>query len=614
MCGICGFTNAKSNDMPMLKKMCDKMAHRGPDGEGQYIKDNIAFGHRRLSLIDLEHGDQPIVKDKYAIVLNGEIYNYKEIREELINKKHTFKTNSDTEVVLEGYIEWDKKVLHKLRGMFAFAIWNGEELFCARDFFGIKPLYYTMQKGQFIFASEIKVLLEHKNVNPEVNMQALEQYLCFQFSALKETFFKNIFVLPQGHYMTIKNGKAKIKRYWKPEFRPQDQKDPVKKIASAMEESVKYHNVADVEVGSLLSSGIDSSYNAALLKRFHPEMKTFTVGFDAYKGDEDEYKGERNEIAWAEELAEILEVENHSHTINEEEYWEALPKIAWHMDEPNGDPSAVALYFVDKLAAKYVKAVLSGEGADELFGGYTIYQTSLSSSKLKSIPKPLLSAGSKIFKALRLRGANYLDRASKGAKSWYYTNAYGSAFSVAEREKLLNKSNIAKPTEITKSTYEEVKDLDDCTQMQYTDLHFWILGDILLKGDKMSMAHSLECRVPFLDKEVFNVAKKLKVEDKISPNQTKIALREASKDAIPQAWAEKKKLGFPVPMVKWLREDKYYDKIKQAFNSETSNKYFNTDYLNEILDNHKNEVCDNSRKIWIVYMFLLWHEAYFSSL
>lgn len=609
MCGICGFTDANKNDMPILKRMCDVMAHRGPDGEGQYIKDDIAFGHRRLSLIDLEKGDQPIVYNNYAIVLNGEIYNYKEIRIKL-EDKYEFKTNSDTEVVLIGYIEWGKKILDKIRGMFAFAVWDGKELFCARDFFGIKPFYYTQQQGKFIFASEIKSILEHPNYKKAVNMEALEQYLCYQFTALPETFFKDVFVLPQGHYMIVKDNKITIEKYWNPDFEPEDG-NHVKEIADVMKNSVKYHNVADVEVGSLLSSGIDSSYNAALLHEIHPEMKTFTVGFDAYKGNQDEYNGERNEIQWAHELAEIIHAENHSHTINEEEYWEALPKIAWHMDEPNGDPSAVALYFVDKLAAKYVKAVLSGEGADELFGGYTIYQTALSSAKLNKVPKPLLKALSKVLKLLHIRGANYIDRAAKGPENWYYTNAYASAFKPKERERLLNIKGIKNPTEFTQQTYSEVKHLDDCTKMQYTDLHFWILGDILLKGDKMSMAHSLECRVPFLDKEVFEVARKLPLHEKIDEAQTKKALREASKETIPQQWAEKKKLGFPVPMVKWLQEDKYYNKIKEEFVSKTSKKYFNTEYLLEILDNHKNGTVDNSRKIWIVYMFLLWHKVFF---
>ena len=652
MCGICGFTKAQESDFGMLKKMCDKMQHRGPDGSGYYINDGIAFGHRRLSLVDLENGDQPIIRKNsekksqswhadsknfnkqgdFAIVMNGEIYNYKELKQELENLGYTFSTNSDTEVVLASYIEWGKEFLNKLRGMFAISIWDSkkQELFCARDFFGIKPFYYTMQNEQFMFASEIKVLLEHNNCPKKLNTDALEQYLCFQFSALNETFFKDIFVLEPGHFLTVdKSGNINIQQYWRPEFKVnkdgsskdqkklKDHKNIVEQIGNTMKNSVKYHNVADVEVGSLLSSGIDSSYNASLLQKINPSIQTFTVGFDAYKGKEDKFDGERNEIAWAEELAKILGVKNYSKTISKDEYWEVLPKYIWHMDEPHGDPSAVALYFVDKIASEHVKAVLSGEGADELFGGYTIYQTALSNKKLNWIPKPMLKAASKVLKKAKIRGSRYLERAGSNVGDWYYTNAYESAFSIEERKRVLKNpsKNIKNPQEITQKIFDEAKKdkIDDCAKMQYTDLHFWILGDILMKGDKMSMAHSLECRVPFLDKEVFEIASMLPTSEKLSSTQTKIALREAAKEAIPSQWASKKKLGFPVPIENWLREEKYYNIIKSEFLSDTANKYFNTKYLIEILDEHKNSNINNSRKIWIIYMFLLWHKVFFES-
>lgn len=642
MCGICGFTMAQNQDLETLKNMCDTMIHRGPDGSGYFINNNIAFGHRRLSLVDLENGDQPIIRENnnkkckvwhsdesncfdagnYAIVMNGEIYNYKEIRNDLEDYGYKFQTKSDTEVVLTGYIHWGNQVLNKLRGMFALAIWDGnkEEIFCARDFFGIKPFYYTNQNGQFIFASEIKAILEHKNYKKQLNVEALEQYLCFQFSALHETFFKDVYVLPQGHYLIVnKKGEIKTKQYWRPKFEcnhKYNHEDLVNEINDKMHESVNYHNIADVEVGSLLSSGIDSSYNATILHKFNPKMKTFTVGFDAFK-TKTEIKEEKNEIAWAKELADKIGMENYSKTISEEEYWAALPKIMWHMDEPNGDPSAVALYFVDQLAASKVKAVLSGEGADELFGGYTIYQTALPAAKLNWIPKPILSGASKIASKLNIRGSKYLERSSKGVENWYYTNAYTTAFNTEERVELLKNpnENMKMPTEITAKSYKQAnKDsLDDCTKMQHTDLNFWILGDIFMKGDKMSMAHSLECRVPFLDTEVFETARKLPTNEKITNTQTKVALREAAKKVIPNDWANKKKLGFPVPMAQWLREDKYYNIIKKYFNNETSQQYFDTKYLMKIIDEHKNKTKDNSRKIWIIYMFLLWHEVFFEN-
>ena len=644
MCGICGFTGATEADLPTLKAMCDVMAHRGPDGEGQYLDDGIALGHRRLSLIDLEGGNQPMVratgehdsavtspalmpdgtpcaspeaaaaKGDFAIVFNGEIYNYRDLRAELEAEGWAFQTSSDTEVLLTGYLAWGEAVLDRLRGMFAFAIWNrkSRELFCARDFFGIKPFYYTVQQGasgpQLIFASEIKCILEHPAYQRELNEEALEQYLCFQFSALDETFFKGIFKLPPAHCMTVRaDGTTEMRRYWRPEYNfdeGRSREDTVEAIDAAMRESVRYHNVADVEVGSFLSSGIDSSYMAACLAKENPAIKTFTVGFA-------EYEGERDEISWARELADELHIENNSKHIGEEEYWESLPRVQWHMDEPSADPSAVALYFVDQEAAKKVKAVLSGEGADEFFGGYRIYQTPFANAKLSWVPKGLLRGASKAAHALGVRGANYLERASETPEDWYYTNANGVAFSPEERARLLKRPvQACSPQELIAPAYAEVSDLDETTRMQYVDLFFWLVGDILLKTDKMSMAHSLESRVPFLDKEVFNVSRTIPTPFKANGEQTKIALREAAERAIPKDWAQKEKLGFPVPMVDWLRQDRYYNQVKEWFTGDIAQQFFNTDELVRLLDEHRYKI-DRSRKIWIVYMFLMWYKIYF---
>ena len=644
MCGICGFTGAVEADLPILKAMCDVMAHRGPDGEGQYTDDGIALGHRRLSLIDLEGGNQPMVratgdhasavtspalmpdgapcaspeaaaaKGDYAIVFNGEIYNYRDLRAELEAEGWEFQTSSDTEVLLTGYLAWGEGVLDRLRGMFAFAIWNraSRELFCARDFFGIKPLYYTVQQGaagpQLIFASEIKCILEHPAYERALNEDALEQYLCFQFSALDETFFKGIFKLPPAHCMTVRaDGSLEMRRYWRPEYtfdEGRSREDTVEAIDAAMRESVRYHNVADVEVGSFLSSGIDSSYMAACLAKENPAIKTFTVGFA-------EYEGERDEITWARELADELHIANSSKHIGEEEYWASLPRVQWHMDEPSADPSAVALYFVDQIAAEQVKAVLSGEGADEFFGGYRIYQTPFANAKLSWVPKGLLRGASKAARALGVRGANYLERASETPEDWYYTNANGVAFSPEERARLLKRPvQACSPQELIAPAYAEVSDLDETTRMQYVDLFFWLVGDILLKTDKMSMAHSLESRVPFLDKEVFNVSRTIPTPFKANGEQTKIALREAAERAIPKDWAQKEKLGFPVPMVDWLRQDRYYNQVKEWFTGDIAQQFFNTDELVRLLDEHRYKI-DRSRKIWIVYMFLMWYKIYF---
>lgn len=652
MCGICGFTGAEASDRPILKAMCDIMAHRGPDGEGQYLdaESGIALGHRRLSLIDLEGGGQPMVRadagrssrvttpacgpdgafresaedamsiGRYAIVFNGEIYNHRDLRAELEADGWRFKTSSDTEVLLVGYLAWGAGVLDRLRGMFAFAVWDREarELFCARDFFGIKPFYYTVQPGadggrRFIFASEVKSILEHPAYRRELNEEALEQYLCFQFNPLDETFFKGIFKLPAAHWLRVRaDGSLEMRRYWRPAFcydEGRGMSDTVDAIDAVLRESVRYHNVADVEVGSFLSSGIDSSYLAACLARENPAIDTFTVGFSVYEG-------ERDEISWARELAARLGVANDSRHISEEEYWASLPAVQWHMDEPCADPSAVALYFVDKLAARKVKAVLSGEGADELFGGYRIYQTPFSNRKLDWLPSGLLRGASAAARALHVRGANYLERAGEGVEDWYYTNANGVAFSPAEREALRRGRRgggakpVPTPQSLTAPAYAEVADEDETTRMQYVDLRFWLVGDILLKTDKMSMAHSLESRVPFLDRRVFDVAATVPLAFKADGHQTKIALREAAERAIPRDWAQKEKLGFPVPVVDWLRQDRYRRRVEEWFAGDIARRFFDIDELAKLLDEHASGI-DRSRKIWIVLMFLLWYRIYF---
>ena len=688
MCGICGFTVAinDSKDYKTLRAMCAAMAHRGPDGEGLYIADGIALGHRRLSLIDLVGGGQPMIRatsdaqsnisstavtfdhrrgeaarivdesesafpnasGRWSIVYNGEIYNYRELRSELEAQGYAFATDSDTEVLLVGYIAWSKAVLNRLRGMFAFAIYDSEEhtLFCARDFFGIKPFYYTIQDGQFIFASEIKCILEHPAYMRELNEGALAQYLCFQFSALHETFFKGIFKLQPGHCMTVhEDGTLDVERYWKPTYKPNEQRsygETVEAIDNVMSNSVRYHNVADVEVGSFLSSGIDSSYLAALLARENPTIKTFTVGFAAYAG-------ERDEVSWACELADRLGVENDAHHISEEEYWKSLPLVQWHMDEPSGDPSAVALYFVDQLAARRVKAVLSGEGADEFFGGYRIYQAPLANEHVGKIPKPLLRAGSKVLRAHGLRGANYLERASEQVEDWYYTNANGVAFASEERERVLASDVLKRlastphpggakraiglegeqettpitlsisddvastftPQQLTAPVYAEATGLDEPTRMQYVDLWFWLVGDILLKTDKMAMAHSLESRVPFLDREVFALASCIPTAQKMTEEQTKVTLREAAERVIPHDWAQKEKLGFPVPVSSWLREEQYFEQVKSAFESPEAQRFFNAHELVRLLEEHRAGAVDNTRRIWIVYSFLVWYRVFF---
>ena len=606
MCGICGFTGYRQDQKTVIERMMKAIEHRGPDSEGSFCREKITLGFRRLSIIDLEDGQQPMesADGNLHIVFNGEIYDYKELRAELEAFGISFCTHSDTEVLINTIQQYGEKALDKLRGMFGFAVWNEKEqtLMLARDFFGIKPFYYTVVDGNIIYGSEIKSILAHPAYKKEVNDVALENYLTFQYSVLPETFFKGVYKLMPGHCFTFHNGEINIKRYWEPTFEADESKsldEFVKEIDDAMHDSVEHHKISDVEVGSFLSSGVDSSYVAAT---FNGD-KTFTVGFDYEK---------YNEIDYAKALSEKIQIDNYSKLVSSEEYWAAIPKIQYHMDEPLADPAAIALYFVSQTASKYVKVSMSGEGADEFFGGYNIYKEPLDTAGYRKLPKGLRKCLANAAQAVpfKFKGKNFLIRGSKDIEERFIGNAF--MFNEKERAKILkNPTGKYNHKELTKPFYDKVKDKDDVTKMQYIDINFWLIGDILLKADKMSMAHSLEVRVPFLDKEVFNVARTLPTKYKVNKSNTKYAMRKAANQYLPDMVAEKKKLGFPVPIRIWLKDEKYYNMIKKAFTSEAANKYFNTDELVKYLDEHKEGKADNSRKIWTVYMFLVWYNDFF---
>ena len=606
MCGFAGFTGHLDNGEEVLTNMMNKIIHRGPDSAGQHIDGKAYMGFRRLSIIDLDNGSQPMYNEnkKIVITFNGEIYNHKELRKELKEKGHIFANNSDTEVLIHAYEEYGEDMLNKLRGMFAFVIWDSEKetLFGARDFFGIKPFYYAVVDGNLVYGSEIKSILEYPGYKKQLNETALENYLTFQYSVLDETFFKGIYKLMPSHCLTFHNGELNVKRYWEPTFEADENASLdtlIKEIDDAMHDSVEHHKISDVEVGSFLSSGVDSSYVAAI---FNGD-KTFTVGFDYEK---------YNEIDYAKSLSDKIKIDNYSKLVSSQEYWAAIPKIQYHMDEPLADPAAIALYFVSQTASKHVKVALSGEGADEFFGGYNIYREPHDLAGFQKLPLGLRKGLAKCASALpfKFKGKNFLIRASKPVEERFIGNAF--MFNEKERNKVLkHPTGKYNHTELTKPFYDKVKDKDDVTKMQYIDINFWLIGDILLKADKMSMAHCLESRVPFLDVKVFDVARTIPTKYKVNDKNTKYAMRMAAHKYLPDMVAEKKKLGFPVPIRIWLKDEKYYNIIKKAFNSKAAKKYFNTSELMKYLDDHKAGKADNSRKIWTVYMFLVWYEDFF---
>ena len=608
MCGFVGFTNKINDASIVLGKMMDRIKHRGPDSDGKYVDEQIAMGFRRLSIIDLsDQGSQPIFNEDKSLVLtfNGEIYNYKDLREELVASGHKFYTQTDSEVLIHGYEQWGEDMLDKLRGMFAFVIFNKNtnEVFGARDFFGIKPLYYAKMGETLMWGSEIKSFLDHPHFKKELNTDVLETYLTFQYSPTTETFFKNVYKLPAAHCFTYKNGEMNVRRYWEVKFHADNGpslEDWVNRISDTFKNSVEVHKFADVEVGSFLSSGVDSSYVAAVAN----VDKTFTVGF----GEDEKY----NEIGYAKEFSKYINKENFSKVISPEEYWNSLSKIQYHMDEPLADPAAVALFFVCQIASEKVKAVLSGEGADEIFGGYNIYHNPADMASYFKIPRPIRKAvGAVAEKLPHKHGINYLIRGSKDLDERFIGNAY--IFSEKERKDILSiKTNAPDAMAITKPFYDKVRDQDQVTQMQYIDLHLWMTGDILLKADKMSMAHSLELRVPFLDRKVMELAEQIPVKDRVTETETKYAMRLSALQAFPPQTAKKKKLGFPVPIRVWLKEDKYYNIVKDKFTSPQSAQFFHTDKLVQLLDDHRAGKYDYSRKIWTVFSFLVWYDVYFS--
>lgn len=603
MCGIVGFVDKSKNKKKTIKDMADLIKHRGPDSDGYYIDKEVALGFRRLSIIDLEGGDQPIYnEDKTKLVfMNGEIYNYKALREDLIEKGHTFKTDADTEVLLHGFEEYQEKLLPMLRGMFAFVIYDTitHELFGARDFYGIKPLYYYLASKEFMFGSEIKSFLAHPNFKKELNRDMLEDYLTFQYSVGENTFFKNVYKLRPGHYFKYKKGKLEIKKYYEVKFEPNDKLTEAEwkdKIKDLLADSVNAHKVADVEVGSFLSSGVDSSFVATTAD----VDKTFTVGWDNKK---------YSEIDYAKELSEMIDVKNISKKISKKEYFDNFAHIQYYMDEPLADPSAIALYFVANIASKNVKVSLSGEGADEIFGGYNIYHEPYSVSWYYKVPyfiRRLL--GILVYPVRHHRGFNFIYRRSHKLEDRYVGNAF--MFEPSETKKIINYRTKEKSyKDLTKPYYDKIKNYDEVTKMQYIDFNFWLIGDILLKADKMSMANSLEVRVPFLDRILIDEARKIPTKYKIKDGKTKYIFREVAHDVLPEKWSNKKKLGFPVPIREWLKEEDTYNLIKDRFSR--AEEFFKPDKIIKLLDEHKKGKKDNSRKIWTIYSFLVWYDEYF---
>lgn len=602
MCGFTGFIDTTLDKKPIIQAMNDTIIHRGPDGEGFYIDEHIAMGFRRLSIIDLDHGHQPIFNEDrtYVLNFNGEIYNYQTIREDLILKGHTFVTQSDSEVILHGYEEYKEDIVKHLRGMFAFVIYHipTQTLFAARDHFGIKPFYYSLQNDMLIYGSEIKSFLKHPNFKKEMNIDALQPYLTFQTSVLEETFFKGVFNLPPGHTMIYHNGHCVIKEFHSFNFEPKE-KISSQKINEVIEQSVQAHKIADVEVGSFLSSGVDSSYIASISK----VDKTFTVGFE---------RDGFNECDEARSLAQMLNTQHYSKDISPDEFFKVLSDVQYHMDEPHANLSAVPLFFLADMASKHVKVVLSGEGADELFGGYETYLPTRKSVAVSKVPHSLrpiiinvLSPFVRTFPKLN----PWIESLSPIEKQFI---GQAKIMSEVESRKLLNPKMWSTRTvnDVVKPWYAKSQGQHKALRKMHLDMNIWLNRDILTKADKMTMAHSLELRVPFLDKEVWEVARHIPIEQSISSKTTKKLFREAALSNIPEAWAKRKKLGFLVPFKYWILDDQHMNWVKQKFELEFVKEFFDQDQILKLLVTHKNTLSE-ARKIYTILSFVIWYERYF---
>lgn len=611
---MCGFVGCIHNEPKIidsgiedkLKEMNDIITHRGPDDEGYFFDQYVNFGFRRLSIIDIESGHQPLSyeNERYWIIFNGEIYNYIELRKELAERGYEFATDSDTEVILALYSALKEQSVRKLRGMFAFVIWDKEEerIFGARDHFGIKPFFYSEQEEVTYFASEKKSLL--LAMDGDIDVNSLQHYLSFQYVPEPDTLTNNIKKLPPGHYFIKEPGsRMEIEKYWKPNFQPSNSSDSkiAQEIQDVLIDSVNVHMRSDVPVGSFLSGGIDSSFIVSIAKQFNPKIKTFSVGFE---------RDGFSEINVAQETAEALNLENISYVISPEEFLAELPKIIWHMDDPLADPAAIPLYFVAREARKQVTVVLSGEGADELFGGYNIYMEPQSLKAFTYMPSPLKRL-LKTFSSILpegVKGKSFIERGVTPLEERYIGNA--KMFEEKEKKLLLvDYKNNLEHTNITGSIYENSLGYDPITTMQNIDIHTWLKGDILLKADKMTMANSLELRVPFLDKNVFNVASKISENQKVRNNTTKYILRKAAEGIVPEHVLNRKKLGFPVPIRHWLREE-LYDWALQLINNSPTEYIFDKQQILSLFDDHIKHKMDNSRKLWTILIFMVWHQIF----
>jgi len=626
MCGICGKLNFDSQavvDPEILRNMLGTIRHRGPDGEGTYLSGPIGLGHRRLSIIDLSTGQQPLANEDGTvwIVFNGEIYNYQDLRAELLARGHRFKTQSDTEVIVHLYEEYGEACLEWLRGMFAFAVWDDRRkaLFVARDRLGIKPLYYIRSNKSLIFASEIKSILADPEVKAEVVPEMVDRFLTYYYLPGENTLFQSIHKLAPGSYMTVRDGQVSVRQYWDLHFVPSNMslRDAQERLMEVLEESVRLHMIADVPVGFLLSGGVDSTamLGLAVGKTDWP-LSSYTIGFSEL--------GANDERPYARLAAGTYGSAHHEMTISANDFVDFFPKYVWHMEEPVCEPPAVALYYVSRLAKDFVKVLISGEGGDEAFAGYPNYRNNLWFERLKAACKPLPGLLSMVTSLVSVlfwskRVAKYRPLVDVPLESYYYSRTSGpySFFNhhVGElySKDFAHQVSKASSVNVVRKYFRNGAPDDMVNRMLYVDTKTWLPDDLLVKADKMTMANSIELCVPLLDHKVLEFAAALPSEFKVHGFTTKYIAKRALGRQVPQEILERKKAGFPVPYAKWLRtelRDWLRDTLldRDAF----TRRYFQDTAVEKLLSANQASGA-YSKEVFSLAVLELWHREFLQS-
>jgi asparagine synthase (glutamine-hydrolysing) len=625
MCGICGkleFSREKQVPASLLKDMANAIRHRGPDDEGFYTSGQVGFGFRRLSIIDLNTGHQPLSNEDGTvwIVFNGEIYNYRSLREELVAKGHAFKTKTDTEVIVHLYEEYGSECVTKLRGMFGFAIWDSKTstLFMARDRVGIKPLYYYVEDGFLAFGSEIKAILADPAVHREIDPQVIDQFLTYYYVPGRQTLLRNVFKLEPGHSLTVRDGKVEIRKYWDLDFSvastDRSSNDCEQQLVELLDEAVQMHMISDVPVGFLLSGGVDSTAMLSFAaEKTDKPISTYTVGFSS--------EGVVDERPFARLAAERYGSKHYEISMSSEEFSSFLPQYVWHMEEPVVEPPAVALYYVSKLASQYVKVLISGEGGDEAFAGYQNYRNTFWFETAKKYFGPLRGQAGQGMSALgRLFGSRVLSKygprmdteladyyLSRSSTPFQFFNQANGGFYSKNMAQQVSKSS---SMDVLRQVHANGASYGLLQKMLYVDTKTWLPDDLLVKADKMTMANSVELRVPFLDHKVLEFAAQLPRNQKLRGLTTKYIAKKALAKHVPAEILNRRKVGFPVPYDAWLRNNlrPWVNEILLA--PETlSRGYFQRKAIENLIQRYQ-AGAGYSKEIFALIVLELWHRAF----